>query len=225
MRRQTERLKLCAKKANGVRAATQSSKFGFDARTRPYHLLFRWCETSNAQQKRILVLAGHDLTMSKLLGAAVFGFLLAGCAAAAPPTCKTVEHDGTTFNQCQRTDAHCDSLAAEQVNDPSRNWNGCRLPALITKYYVAMPAIGMTFITHVFIVPSYRDSERVDMTVTIEQPDHTFRTYERKDVPVIIEKGISNAIVDILTTAEPVGVPTVEAKEKGGKKEAMHDYR
>jgi len=162
--------------------------------------------------------------MRQLLPVSALGFVLLGSAAAAPPSCKTIEHDGTTFHQCQREDANCDSLAAEQVKNPSPNWNGCRLPALITTYHVVLPAIGMTVMTHVCVVSSYRDSERMDITVTIEQPDHTFRTYERKDMPVTIEDGYPMATVDISTIIEPVGAPTVEAKEEGGKKEAMHDY-
>jgi hypothetical protein len=163
--------------------------------------------------------------MSKFLAAAALGCLLAGYAAAAPPSCKTVEQDGGIYNACQRTDINCDALATEQEKNPSDKWNGCAWPALIYKGHLTLPGIGFTFTTHVCVVSSYRDSERVDMIVTIEQPDHTFRTYERKDVPVIIQDGFPNATVDILTTAEPVGVPTVKAKEKGGKKEAMHDYR
>src|SRR5580704_13617670 len=103
---------------------------------------------------------------------------------AEPPRCKTVDSNGTTIDACERRDANCKTLFATQLKDPSDKWNDCIMPALIYKrHFVA--ANMVFFVTSVSVTSSYLDSERVDITVFIEQPDHTVRPYERKDVPVI----------------------------------------
>jgi hypothetical protein len=63
------------------------------------------------------------------------------------------------------------------------------------------------------------------MTVTVELSDHTFKEYVFKDVPVIVRDNIPLASVDIGTPSDPIGVPTVEATEKGGKRQAARSYR
>ena len=65
----------------------------------------------------------------------------------------------------------------------------------------------------------------MDVTLRIEQPDHSFRTYEKKDLPIIIENNIPQAMTEVWSLVEPVGVATVEATEKGGQKEASHSYK
>jgi hypothetical protein len=159
-----------------------------------------------------------------LLLSSCFG-LLALSASASPPSCKTVEKDGNTFDTCERRDTECYSkLAAEQTKSPSTQWNGCAWPAIITKTHFT--AVGLIFYTtHVTLVPSYRDSERMDVTISIEKYDHTIQTYERKDVPIIIRDDIPRATVDFGTQFEPIGVPTVDATEKGGAREVSHSYR
>jgi hypothetical protein len=77
----------------------------------------------------------------------------------------------------------------------------------------------------VTVVPSYRDSEKADITITVEQPDHTHDKNTFKDLPVIIRDDIPQASVRVGTPHGSVGVPTVGATEKGGKKEASHSYR
>jgi hypothetical protein len=154
----------------------------------------------------------------------IVGCLLAGGLKAAPPTCQTKVQDGTTFEVCTRTDLACESLAKAQLKDPSDKWNGCFWPATIIKGHVITNGV-MIISIYVSIIASYRDSERADVTVTIEQPDHTYRKFERKEVPIIIRDSVPTASVDILSNTEPVGVPTVEATEKGGKIEAAHSYR
>jgi hypothetical protein len=152
------------------------------------------------------------------------GCLLAGGLKAEPPRCETKVQDGKTFEVCTRADANCESLAKEQVRAPSDKWNGCLRPAIIIKS--SFTAAGVSFpSTSVTIVPSYVDSERVDITITAEQPNHTYIEHTLKDVPVIIRDNIPQASIDFGTPQYPVGVPTVEATEKGGKKEASHSYK
>lgn len=150
--------------------------------------------------------------------------LLATTLGATPPHCKTEERNGQSFNVCKRPDVECEALAKEQVKDPSSQWNGCIWDALITQGHFSSNGV-IAFATYVAVTPSFRDSERMDVTVTIEQADHTFRKYVRKDVPIIVEDGIASATVNINTPDEPVGVPTVDSTEKGGKKEVSHRYR
>jgi hypothetical protein len=135
-----------------------------------------------------------------------------------------VEQDGKTFDVCERADVACESLAKEQLKDPSDKWNGCARDAIITKSHFILAGL-IAFSTHVLIVASYVDSERVDMTVTFEQTDHTFRKYVRRDVPIVIRENIPRASADFVFPDNTLGVPTVEATEKGGKKEASHSYK
>ncbi len=65
----------------------------------------------------------------------------------------------------------------------------------------------------------------MDVTVTFDKPFCRSRTHVRKDVPIIIHDDISSASIDVECLDEPYGVPTVDATEKGGKKEASHKYR
>jgi hypothetical protein len=137
-----------------------------------------------------------------------------------------VERDGKTFEVCSREDTSCDSLAKDQVNSPSNKWNGCAWPATIIKFRSG--AVGVFYYsTMVSVVTSFRDSERVDMTVMVEQSDHTIQKYEKKDVPVIIDEknNIPSASAEFVTQFEPLGVPTIDATEKGGAKGASHSYR
>jgi hypothetical protein len=153
----------------------------------------------------------------------IIGCLLTGLKAA-PPRCETKVQDGKSTEVCERADMTCDSLVKEQLKSPSDKWDGCSWPATIIKMHSAVAGV-MLFYTNVMIIASYVDSERVDVTVTIEQPDHTYRKELRKDVPIIIRDKIPAATIDILTPYEPAGVPTVEATEKGGKREAAHSYK
>jgi hypothetical protein len=157
--------------------------------------------------------------MRRVLFLLICGCLFAGGLRAAPPRCKTVEQDGRSVDVCERPDIECESLAKEQVRNPSSQWNGWSWPALIMKTRLSVLGL-VSFVTHVTVVASYGDSERMDVTVTIEQADHTYRKYVRKDVPVIIRNDIPSATVEIASLDEPVGVPTADAIEKGGKKEA-----
>ena len=165
--------------------------------------------------------------MKKLFLISSFTCLLTFSVSAAPPKCKTVDQNGTTLEVCSREDTECYSkLVKEQESSPSSQWNGCAWPAKIIKGHFT--AVGLiVFSTNVSIVPSYRDSERVDMTITIERPDHTFVKYDRKDVPVIVDEknSIPSASAEVVTQFDPLGVTTVDATEKGGAKGANHSYR
>ena len=118
-------------------------------------------------------------------------------------------------------------LPREGSNELTSNkWIGCAWPATIIKFRSG--AVGVIFYsTMVSVVTSFRDSERVDMTVMVEQSDHTVQKYEKKDVPVIIDEknNIPYASAEFVTQFEPLGVPTVDATEKGGAKGASHSYR
>jgi hypothetical protein len=162
--------------------------------------------------------------MRRVSLALIAGCLLAGGLNSARPSCEAKVQDGTTFEVCTRADLACESLVKAQLENPSDKWNGCLSPATIIKGHVITAGI-MIFGIYVSIIASYRDSERADVTVTIEQPDHTSRKFERKNVPIIIRDSVPTASVDISSNAEPVGVPTVEATEKGGKIEAAHSYK
>jgi hypothetical protein len=81
------------------------------------------------------------------------------------------------------------------------------------------------FYVSVSVIASFTDSERADVTVSIEQSDHTRRKEVRKDVPIIIRDSMPTATVQTFATAPPVGVPTVDVTERGGKKEVVHSYR
>ena len=118
----------------------------------------------------------------------------------------------------------CEALAKEQMRDPSREWNGCAWPVLIINSHATVVGL-LAYHTRITVVPSYRDSEKLDVTVTFEKPHCGSGTHARKDVPIIIRNDIPSASVDIECLDEPYGVPKVEAKEKGGKKEASHSYK
>ena len=146
-------------------------------------------------------------------------------AAPQPTRWKMEERDGKLCGISHRYDAECLSLAKEQSKNPSGNWNGCLMPAIIIKTHLTIPNVLFTFVLHVSVVPHYTDSERVDMTVTVEQPDHTYRTYVEKDVPIVLEGSILQATMEIMIPSDPASVPTVEATERGGKREVTHHYR
>jgi hypothetical protein len=71
---------------------------------------------------------------------------------------------------------------------PSDKWNGCAWPALITTGHFTTSGLLVCNVS-VTVVPSYRDSERMDMTVTFDKPFCGSRTHLRKDVPIIICSG------------------------------------
>jgi hypothetical protein len=151
--------------------------------------------------------------------------LAGGLIWAEPPRCETKTQNGTTLEVCTREDTNCESLAKEQVKTPSDKWRGCRWPAIIQKAYLTLlPGVSSPDVS-VTIVPSYSDSERVDITINVEQPNHTYIEHTFKDVPIIIRENIPQAMISYGTPQYPVGVPTVEATEKGGKKEASHSYK
>jgi hypothetical protein len=162
--------------------------------------------------------------MRKTMFLFAYGCLLATDLSAAPPRCKTVLQDGTRFEVCERSDSMCESLAKEQVKAPSKEWNGCAWPAQIYNSHLATSGT-LVFFTHITIVPCYLDSERLDVTITFDKPHCGSRTHVRKDAPIIIHDGVPSASIDIVCSEEPPGVPTVEAKEMGGKKEASHSYK
>lgn len=150
--------------------------------------------------------------------------LSSAIALAAPPSCETKVVDEQVFEACERADIECDKLASDQVANPSPAWNGCRWAALITKgHFISSGLIFYT--TRVTVVTSFVDSERVDLVVDVELSNHQHKTFTRNDVPVIIKNGIPQATIDIGTPEDPFGVPTVQAVEKGGKKQASHSYR
>jgi hypothetical protein len=155
----------------------------------------------------------------------LLGCLLAGGLKAEPARCETKVQDGKTLQICTRTDANCESLAKEQIRAPSDKWNGCARPAIIQiSYLTLIPSVSSPDV-NVLLVPSYVDSERVDITITVEQPNHTYAEHTFRDVPVIIRDNIPTASISYGTPQYPVGVPTVEATEKGGEKEASHSYK
>jgi len=147
-----------------------------------------------------------------------------GVSVSHPPSCKVEERDGKVFDVCTRVDTKCLDIVKAEVANPSDKWNGCLWGATIIKGTLALAGM-VVYSTHVSVVCSYIDSERVDMTITVEFTDHTHRDYVRSDIPVIIRDGVPTASVDISTPNEPLGVPTVEATEKGGAKKVAHSYK
>lgn len=154
--------------------------------------------------------------------------LLALCLNAAAPKCESLEQDGKTFQQCEREDVSCGALAREQRNAPSDKWWGCAWPATIFKTQLMEHGVRV-FVTHVRLTPSFRDTQRMDITVTIEKSDHTSLKLDRKDVPVNVRDTIPvadiHADAEFMTPFDPLGVPTVDATEKGGAKTPSHSYR
>jgi hypothetical protein len=145
-----------------------------------------------------------------------------------PTRWKMEVRDGILWGSAERLDTACFALAKEQVNNPSPNWNGCGLgfsgSARFTKVYMASFSVP-AYMLNVSIIPHYTDSERIDMTVTVEQTNHTYRTYVRKDVPIVLLGNVLEASADFMIPYDPVSVPTVDATEKGGKREVTHSYR
>jgi hypothetical protein len=88
--------------------------------------------------------------------------LIATGLEAGPPRCETKVQDGTSFEVCEREDGACDSLAKEQLRNPSDKWNGCSWPATIRKSHYTAVGVVM-FITSVMIIASYVDSERLQV--------------------------------------------------------------
>jgi hypothetical protein len=164
--------------------------------------------------------------MKKILLLSFAGCLLASGLTADPPRCKTKVVDGQTFETCERRDMEgCLALAAEEVKDPSPKWNGCFWPAFITTSHVSLLTTVLATMVDVTVVPSYRDSERMDVKVIFDKPFCGSREHARKDVPIIVRNDTPSASVQILCQDEPYGVPIVDATEKGGKKAASHSYR
>ena len=143
-----------------------------------------------------------------------------------PPSCETKQlSDGTTAEVCSRGDANCPALAEQTLKSPSSKWRGCGKPASIIKSrrYVVGVAVAEVYIS---IVPTYSDSDKIDMTVTIDQPDGASIEKKLSDVPIIIRDGIPVASVYIPGIPKyPAGVPVIEAKEKGGEREALHSFK
>jgi hypothetical protein len=134
------------------------------------------------------------------------------------------ERNGEFYGIAERVNQACLELAKEQTNNPSPYWNPlCSLGATIIKGPVDSGGL-IVYNLHVSIAPLYRDSERVDMRVTVQQPDHTFYTYVRNDVPIVLRGRVLEASADLMLPYDPASVPTVEATEKGGKREATHSY-
>jgi hypothetical protein len=155
----------------------------------------------------------------------LFAFLfVVGYLSAAPPDCKTVTKDGTTFRICTRRSTNFLELSEEDLKAPSKEWNGSAWPVTIIDSYFTTSRL-VVFSTGISIVASYRDSEKADFTVTYERPHCGLLTHVRRDVPIIIEDGTPSANIDISCLDQPYGLPTVEVKEKGGKKEATHIYK
>ena len=155
---------------------------------------------------------------------------------AAPPSCETTHKgegaDEITFETCQRDDFCDDATIKEQVQNPSTLWMGCMWPALITTssnmLHIGPDLPGILMVrTDLTLVARFRDSERMDVTVTFELPDHTFRKDTYRDVLITIRHNIPQATILIATQASSrtIGVPTIEATERGGKKNALHIYR
>ena len=162
--------------------------------------------------------------MKRTLFVLVLGCLIAAGLRAAPPRCKTVEQNGTTFEVCERHDVMCEALAKEHLRDPSKEWNGCAWPAWIYNSHVTTSGL-LVFYTSINIVPSYVDSERLDVTVTFDRPYCGARVHVQKDVPIIIRDDRPSASIHFACAEQPYGVPTVEATERGGKKQAFHSYK
>jgi hypothetical protein len=174
----------------------------------------------------------------KTLRFVVFAFIATMQLRAAPPSCKTEKKgepgNEITLESCQRDDFCDDATIKEQIQNPSNLWMGCMWPALITSS-LSRIAIGTgmwSFATHLTLVARYRDSERMDVTTTFELKDHTFRKDVQKDVPIIIRDDLPQVTILVASGMNGVGynmgtigVPTVEAVEKGGKKSAVHSYR
>jgi hypothetical protein len=167
----------------------------------------------------------------RVLGVA-FALIAAAQLQGAPPSCKTGQNGEISFETCERDDFCDDATIKDQIQNPSTSWMGCMWPALITSQLSRMTT-GMCFsTTHLTLVARYRDSERIDITTTFEQKDHTFHKDVQKDVPIVIRDGLPQ--VDILIASGMngigynmgmIGVPTIEATERGGKKSAVHSYR
>jgi hypothetical protein len=154
----------------------------------------------------------------------LFTFLLTNTLKAAPPRCETVEQDGQKLEICKRQDAMCETLAKEELKNPSKEWNGCNWTAHIANGTFKTSGL-LVFSTVVTLASSYMDSERMDVTVTFDKEHCGSRTHVRKDVPIIIRNNLPMASIQIACLDEPYGVPTVESFEKGGKKQAFHSYR
>lgn len=167
--------------------------------------------------------------MKSILAGSCYCLLAFGLRAAAPKCEPVDKQNGVTFQQCYREDASCEALSKDQRNSPSEEWRGCQWPATIIKAQRTEHG-AHAFLTHVRLTPSIGDSQRMDITVTIEKPDHTLLKLEQKDVPVITERDVVEATIiradaDFTTPFDPVGIPTVDAVEKGGARTASHSYR
>lgn len=80
---------------------------------------------------------------------------------------------------------------------------------------------------HVTIVPSYVDSERMDLMIKVELSNGETRRIDFDNQPIILHGNIPYASVDFYL--EPglqiVGVPTIQTVEKGGKRQMAHHYK
>jgi hypothetical protein len=153
-------------------------------------------------------------------------FFVVGCLTAAPPQCKTKTLDGTEFRICTRypTKTNVEELVVEQAKNPSKEWNGPNWPLDIFDSHATVAQI-LVFDTGISFTASYMDSEKADFTVTYEREHCGKLTHVRRDVQIIIENGTPTASILIECLDQPSEVPTVEVKEKGGKKEATHIYK
>jgi hypothetical protein len=165
---------------------------------------------------------------------AILLLILAGTALAAPPNCKTTVQNGLRFEICSRMDASClPTVSKFQGDDWKTNWNGCMWDATFYKNVLDVPKVGpLGYQVMLRLVASYRDSERMDVTILLEWKDGTTHKIERKNVPIImteISDGKSLPTVDIefgLPIPDPsIGVPTVEATERGGARSFSHSYK
>jgi hypothetical protein len=160
----------------------------------------------------------------------LLGLLLASSAVfGAAPRCENISANGTTIESCERrvdTGPCMEMLLANPQMPDSPNWNGCAWSAHIYKAPLTS-ASPLLYVMYVSVVPSFRDSEYVDITV---RGKHGGRSYHwiLKDVRVEINKNdIPRAIAEFpLGPIDDLGdVPIVEMTEKGGTHEMSHRYR
>jgi hypothetical protein len=119
----------------------------------------------------------------RLLALTAFGYALSW---AAPPSCKTEQKGEVTLEACERDDHSDDAAIKEQMQNPSASWMGCMWPAHITSTSSQLAATDSWYATtYLALVARYRDSERMDITTTFEQKDHTFRKDVQKDETAI----------------------------------------
>ena len=157
--------------------------------------------------------------------------ILAGALASAPPRCELVEKGDFVIEACERhvNAAPCLALLIEKPETAKLpTWNGCAWSARIYKGHTTVPNMPPLFVLHVSVVPSFTDSEYVDVTLSGKRGGRSYQ-WVRKDVPVKIDpdNNIPRAMAEFwLGPVDDLdGVPTVEMTEKGGAREMTHAYK